>query len=497
MNRTRVLVIGGGPAGATAATMLARAGVDVELIERVHFPRYHIGESIVPACLPILELMGLRDTMDAYGFQPKEGVYFRWGDQHWDYRFGSLTGAYTYAWQVERADFDAMLLDHAAAQGVQVHQGRRVSAVHFDEGGRARSATWEDADTGASGVAQFDYLIDASGRAGVLANKHLSGRQFHDSFKNVALWSYWKGGRSIPDAPRGATLVSSIKDGWVWVIPLRDGVHSVGVVMHKRRFGELREESSLEEIYRQMLVEADMVPYVLHDAHRQGDLRLEQDYSYTAQRFAGPGYFLAGDAACFLDPLLSTGVHLAMFSALLAAACIASLGRGELDDEAAEAFYEESYRRTYLRLLVVVAAVYKKHLSTDSYFWSAQQLTTRDADPDAIFDAFLNVVSGIEDMDDLSGQDRTDAVVSRITALYTDVHQVIQSKLDGDLTDEDREQLTATAGYWKSVVGAHTVDRRNPVRGRYVVTEPRLGVATVALDPAAVGSSPAGAGTDG
>lgn len=479
MSSSEVLVIGGGPAGATAATLLAKQGVEVTLFEREHFPRYHIGESVVPSCLPILELLGLRNKVDGYGFPRKEGTYFRWGGRTWDYRFGSLTGDYVYAWQVERSDFDELLLRNAAAHA-RVREGRRVTSVELDSAGRPRAAIWEEPASGAFGRHDFSYLVDASGRAGVMANRHLSGRRFHESFRNVAFWSYWRGARSPADAPSGATLVCSLDHGWVWLIPLRDGIYSVGVVLHRDRFRQLRVGAALDDLYRRCLAEADLVPAVLRDAEMTDEIRFEQDYSYTAHRFSGPGYFLAGDAACFLDPLLSTGVHLAMFSGLLSAACLASVTRGQLDESTAERFYEESYRRTYLRLLVVVAAVYQQHQSAESYFRSAHRLTTRDAEGQRVFEAFLNVVSGIEDLRDLAGQQLADRVVERAAELYVDVHETMQERLAApELTDADREQIRATSDYWQAMMGGHTVEASSPVLDHYVVTQPALGVVPV------------------
>ena len=202
-----VLVIGGGPAGSTASSLLKREGFDVALFEREVFPRYHIGESILPLCHPVLELMGCREKVANHGFHKKTGQYFHWGKEQWDYRFGGLSGNRTFTWQVERAEFDKILLDHAASLGVDVRQGRRVTEVHFD-GERPVSVSWADTETGESGRHEFDYLIDASGRAGIMANKYLQGRTVHESFRNVAVWGYWHDSQELPEAPAGATVAS-------------------------------------------------------------------------------------------------------------------------------------------------------------------------------------------------------------------------------------------------------------------------------------------------
>src|SRR5215467_9983645 len=181
MNRsTTVLVIGGGPAGSTASTLLAREGFDVTLVERDVLPRYHIGESLLPSCLEVLELSGAREKIEAYGFQHKGGGYFAWGKDSWVLDFAPLR--YPYSFQVVRSEFDHLLLEHAKSQGVKVFEGTEIRSLSFD-GDRPASASWSQVVGGSdAGVISFEYLVDASGRAGVIAMHYLKNRHYHNAF---------------------------------------------------------------------------------------------------------------------------------------------------------------------------------------------------------------------------------------------------------------------------------------------------------------------------
>jgi len=495
---TTVLVAGGGPAGATAAHLLAAAGFEVTLLERATFPRYHIGESLQPSCLAILDRVGMRETMLARGFVKKYGVYNDWGSERWAFEFATIPGGEPHAFQVLRSEFDELLLDNARQAGVTVFEGADVLGLDW-EGDRPVRAHWRSTtdDDKAERVISFDWLIDASGRTGLIANQYLKNRRFNEGFQNIAVWAYWKGAQPLgSDGPQGATAISSVSNGWLWAIPLHDGTLSLGLVAHREEFKKRRADSpDLVELYLKAVAESPLGSRLVAGAERVGDLRLEQDFSYAATSFSGPGYFLVGDAACFIDPLLSTGVHLAMYSALLAAATTASVLRGEVTEDDGVRFYERSYRQAYLRILVLVASFYQLYDGKGAYFWKAQQLANEDlegADDNA---AFISIVAGREDIRDAADPSR--ALTKKVGGLVRNVFTMLS---DGDrveklaamspgelsaLMDEGDELLNFTTG-------GFSVSPDDAVSSLYVAPAPELGLLRSAA-PVEVAAEVAGA----
>ena len=393
-----LIVIGGGPAGATAATLVALQGHRVLLLEKESFPRYQIGESLLPLTIhAICPMLGVQDEIAQAGFVTKFGGVFRWGtrEEPWHFTFGTardLAKAKAgYAFQVERARFDQILLDNARRRGVDVRErhtvvqpvvdGDRVAGVHFvDAGGRACTA-------------RARFVVDASGNTSPL-HRHVGRRVYSEFFRNVALFCYFENAGRLPGDQAGSVLSAAFAEGWIWFIPLSETLTSVGAVIAREHADRLQQDH--ETAMRGFIDGCPLVKRLLSTATRvtagpYGRFRVRQDYSYTTTQFWRPGLILAGDAACFIDPIFSSGVHLATYSALLAARSINTVLRGDVDEPCAFTEFERRYRAEFENVYGFLLSFYDVHQDEQSYFWRARKILNT-SEPEN--EAFVRLISG-------------------------------------------------------------------------------------------------------
>jgi flavin-dependent dehydrogenase len=319
--RPQVVVIGGGPAGATTSTLIAKQGYRVELYEREHFPRFHIGESLIPETFWVLERLDMLPKMRKSPFVKKYSVQFI--NQH-----GTLSEPFYFVdhkphessqtWQVIRSEFDQLMLNNAREHGVNVHEGVRVLEVVF-EGDRAVGVRLQNED-GAESVVHADVIVDASGQSSMIMSR-LGLREWDPVLKKAALWTYWEGAWRGEGKDAGATLVVQTqgKKGWFWYIPQHNHVVSVGVVADYDYLFKNRADKDLETTYFEEVDRCPGVKQRIAGAKRADIFRAAKEYTYRSKRAAGDGWVLVGDAFGFLDPLYSSGVLLALKSGSMAA----------------------------------------------------------------------------------------------------------------------------------------------------------------------------------
>ena len=304
-----VLVIGGGPAGSTAAALLAERGTDVVLLEKAAHPRFHIGESLLPRNLRIFERLGIAEQVAAIGVH-KPGAEFIADDTGQSVTFAfarsPLAGA-DHAWQVCRAEFDRMLFETARAKGARVAERLRVTDVAAVPGGRLR-VTASAAD-GAVRVLLARFVLDASGRDTFMANR-LGIKQSDKRNATAAVFAQFRNVAARTDDMRGAISIHLVRDGWFWMIPLPGEAMSVGFVGNPSAFRQRREP--LATFFARRLEESPTVRARMAQAERIGEVMGAGNYTYRARRSWGDGWAMIGDAFGFIDPVFSSGVLLAM-----------------------------------------------------------------------------------------------------------------------------------------------------------------------------------------
>jgi flavin-dependent dehydrogenase len=375
-----VVVIGGGPGGSSAAAFLAAGGLRVALFERDVFPRFHVGESLMPATMLLLDQLGVRETVEKAGFQTKFGAMFFDETNDLDTTFYFLPGMPwpQYTFQVPRAEFDTILLEHARKKGVDVFQPATVEAADFDGDGVTVSVV----DDGVRTKVRATMLVDASGRASFVATR-LGERRRIPNLGKVAMFAHFKGAERLSGVEEGNIRIYIREDGWYWWIPLANDVTSVGAVVHARTARAW--SGSQESLFEDMLRRSKHMPRMLARAERIIPVRTEANFAYENTPVVGDRFVAVGDAITFVDPIFSGGVYIALRTGQLASEAILAAFHDGRFSAARFAAYERQCRRGVAPLFKFIHKYYEPAF-LDMFMHPQDRL--------GIYEAVLNVLSG-------------------------------------------------------------------------------------------------------
>lgn len=396
--------------------------------------------------------------------------------------FAASLGPDGHSWNVVRSESDDMMFRHAGASGAKTFDQTKVDSLtfepHAEDGfdaearlanpGRPVSANWSRKD-GTSGTIKFDYIIDASGRNGLISTKYLQNRRYNEGLKNIANWTYWKGANMYNEGKKNekSPFFEALQDGsgWAWAIPLHNDVLSVGVVARQDIFFAKKKEANVDAttFYKQYLELAPQIKSLLEGAEMVSETRQASDWSYSASAYAGPHFRLVGDAGCFVDPYFSSGVHLAITAGLAAAVSVQAARRAQCSERDAAVWHTTKVAEGYTRFLLIVMAVLRQIRLKDSEILSTEE----EEGLDTAFSKIQPVIQGVADTETGNAQVQQHAAASVDFALGSfeveptpTQQRAVIAKLESSRAAPDMlEKLTPEELHILSNMGASSLKR--------------------------------------